>query len=442
MKNIPFAVALKPHRITSRAQGVWLIGVLLCTSLGLSAQKLVPIAPAYSRTSVNTAVFRNNSIVSHGRWQFVSYYDADGYLTLAKRKLNSAKWEIKRSRYKGNVSDGHNVISMMVDGDGFVHVAFDHHGHRLHYCRSVAPLSLELGAMEPMIGQDEDNVTYPEFYRLKGGDLLFVYRWGASGDGNLVMNRYTLKSRTWTRMHSALIDGEGERNAYWQLFVDDDGVIHLSWVWRESWRVETNHDICYACSHDDGKTWLRSDGQPYALPITAANAEYAWRIPQNSELINQTGMTAANGYPYIATYWRDADSKVPQYRLVWHDGHCWRMRQVSERSMPFTLSGGGTKMIPVARPRLAVSDKRVYYIFRDQERGGKVSLFFTDNIDNDEWDVTDLTDFSVDAWEPSFDTELWRRKRHLHIFVETTHQGDGERAVEAKPQTVYVLEAS
>lgn len=422
------------------AHGVWMAAALLYMPLSLSAQKLVPIAPAYSQTSVNTAVFRNSSLVSHGRWQFASYYDADGYLTLAKRKLNSSKWEVKRSQYKGNVKDGHNVISMMVDGDGFVHVAFDHHGHPLHYCRSVAPLSLELGAMMPMAGDDEESVTYPEFYRLKGGDLLFVYRSGASGNGNLVMNRYSLKSKSWTRAHDVLIDGEGRRNAYWQLFVDESGVIHLSWVWRETWHVETNHDLCYACSRDGGTTWQKSDGEPYTLPITDANAEYAWRIPQSSELINQTGMTACNGHPYIATYWRDAGSKIPQYRLVWHDGGRWRMRQVSERKTPFSLSGGGTKMIPIARPRLAVSGKKAYYIFRDQERGSKVSLFFTDDIDSGEWTAEDLTDFSVDAWEPSFDTELWRRKRRLHLFVETTHQGDGERTVEAEPQTVYVLE--
>ena len=81
----------------------------------------------------------------------------------------------------------------MVDGEGYVHVSFDHHGHKLNYCRSIAPGSLELGDKIPMTGVDEGNVTYPEFYSLSGGDLLFVYRSGSSGRGNLVMNRYSLK---------------------------------------------------------------------------------------------------------------------------------------------------------------------------------------------------------------------------------------------------------
>ena len=56
------------------------------------------------------------------------------------------------------------------------------------------------------------------------------------------------------------------------------------------------------------------------------------------------------------------------------------------------------------------------------------------------WLYTDLTDFSVDAWEPSHDTELWKKQRKLHLFVQHTRQGDGERTAEIDPQMVYVLE--
>ena len=60
----------------------------------------------------------------------------------------------------------------------------------------------------PMTGVDEGNVTYPEFYSLSDGDLLFVYRSGSSGRGNLVMNRYSLKEHKWSRVQDVLIDGK------------------------------------------------------------------------------------------------------------------------------------------------------------------------------------------------------------------------------------------
>ena len=243
---------------------LFLIGFLIWG--GISAQRLVKVGDGYSSTSVNTTVFRNSSLVTDGGVQYISYYDANGYLTVGKRALGSTEWTLHRSQYKGNVADAHNVISMMVDGDGYLHLSFDHHGNKLNYCKSTAPGALTLGEKEAMTGKDEEDVTYPEFYRMPDGDLLFVYRSGASGRGNMVLNRYDLKSRKWTRVQDVLIDGENQRNAYWQLYMDKVGVIHLSWVWRETWMVETNHDLCYAYSPDEGKTWRGINRQVRNIP--------------------------------------------------------------------------------------------------------------------------------------------------------------------------------
>lgn len=423
--------------------------MLIASVLPLNAKdiegKLIKVGDGYAATSVNTAVFRGSSLATHGDTQYIAYYDGDGYVTLGKRKLGSDDWTLHRTQYKGKVTDGHNVISIGVDGDGYVHVSFDHHGNPLRYARSIAPGSLELGDKLPMIGRDEQDVTYPEFYTLPDGDMIFAYRSGASGRGNLVMNRYDTKSKTWSRVHDVLIDGEGERNAYWQMFADTSGTLHLSWVWRETWLVETNHDLCYARSDDGGKTWKRSDGTLYQLPITQSTAEKAWEIPQGSELINQTSMTAdLKGNPFIATYWRDSHSEVPQYRLVWHDGKKWQMSTVGQRKSPFSLSGGGTKMIPIARPRIVSDGKKACYIFRDEERGSKVSVAYTPNLGKKDWTVKDLTDFSVDAWEPSYDLNLWNDRRKLHVYVQPSHQGDGEKVAESGSLTepVYVMEIS
>lgn len=421
-----------------------ILGLLLFISIPLMllSQKLIEVGIGYSSTSVNTVVFRNSSLTTYKNSQYIAYYDSEGYVVLGKRKLHSSKWNIKRSQYKGNVKDAHNSISIMVDGDGFLHVSFDHHASKLNYCKSLKPGSLLLGPKEPMVGLDEVQVTYPEFYRLKNGDLLFFYRAGVSGNGNLIMNKYDIKTKKWERIQNNLIDGEGKRNAYWQLYVDKLGTIHLSWVWRETGGVETNHDLCYACSFDCGKSWYKSTGEQYSLPISYENAEYACIIPQKSELINQTSMSADDdGNPYIVTYWRDKDSKIPQYRLVWNDGNSWNERLVTNRTIPFSLKGGGTKSIPISRPRVVVGKGRVIMVFKDAERENKVSVAYSDDFPNyHNWNIKDFTDFSVGAWEPSIDTELWRMKNRLNVFVQTTNQGDGERMIPSEPTPVYVLE--
>lgn len=406
------------------------------------SQTLVPVDKGWANNSVNTTVFRKNSIVTHDDTQFIAFYDPEGFFTLGKRNIKTHEWTIRKTRYKGNVTDAHNVISIMVDGDGYLHAAWDHHGHPLRYAKGRSPLSLELGDKEIMTGQVESNVTYPEFFRLSNGDLIFMYRDGQSGRGNLVINRYDLKTKSWKQIHNNLIDGENERNAYWQACADNKGVIHLSWVWRETWDVSTNHDMCYARSEDGGKTWTKSNGDKYELPINASSAEYCANIPQNSELINQTSITVdKDGNPYIASYWRDKDSDIPQYRVIYSENGIWNNVNLNFRKSPFSLSGGSTKKIPISRPQIVVHGETVGLLFRDEERGEKVSIAVCVNIKENRWTIKDLTDFGVGDWEPSFDTELWRTDKMLHLFVQNSRQVDGEGQADMVPQTVYVLES-
>lgn len=407
--------------------------------------RLVPISEGWAQNSVNTVVFRQNSVVSHGEEQYAAFYDAEARVVLAKRHHGEDAWELQATPYRGNVRDAHNAISLMVDGEGYLHVSWDHHVHPLRYARSVAPGSLTLTEKLPMTGQGEGRVTYPQFYRLPDGDLIFLYRDGASGNGNLAINHYETATQTWTRRHASLIDGEGQRNAYWQATVDEQGVLHVSWVWRETGDVSTNHDLGYARSLDGGRTWQTSGGGSQTTPITQANAEYAAKIPVGSELINQTSMAAdASGRPYIASYWRPEGSDVPQYQLVYHDGTSWNVQVVSIRVTPFSLSGFGTRSIPISRPQVVVDNRdglsRACVLFRDTERGSRVSVAISNDVSSGAWRVRDLTDFPVDRWEPTYDTERWRTHCELHLFVQRVGQGDAETVESIEPQQVSVLE--
>jgi len=405
----------------------------------------VPIADGWSANSINATIFRRNSVVSWNETQVAAFYDPAGNVTLARRKLGSTTWEVRTTALKSDCTDAHNCISIMFDGDGFLHLAWDHHTSPLRYCRSVASGSLNLTEPMPMTGENESRVTYPEFHRLPDGNLLFAYRDGASGRGNLVLKRYDTKTRSWSQLSGNLISGEGRRSPYWQMTVDSAGTIHLSWVWRDTPDVASNHDLCYAKSLDGGKTWRKSSGEVCAVPITAATAEYAWRIPQKSELINQTSMCAdSSGRPFIATYWRPEGSQTPQYMVVYHDGTNWKTTQVSQRTQPFSLSGAGTKRIPMSRPQIVAetADGRMkaHLIFRDEERGSRVSVATCEDVGRAGWQVRDLTQDSVEMWEPSYDTELWARSKALHLFVQKVGQGDAETSEKMPPQPVSILE--
>ena len=397
----------------------------------------------WAGNSINTVAFRQNALASDAAFQYIAYYDAAGHVMLGKRPLGGDAWAVVRTDLTGDVRDAHNAISIMVDGAGYLHLAWNHHDVGMHYARGVAPGSLLLRRM-PMVGRDEGSVSYPQFFRMPDGGLLFFYRDGSSGQGNLVLNRYDAAGGAWRRVADNLISGEERRNAYWQACVDAAGTVHVSWVWRESPDVASNHDMAYARSRDGGRTWEDSAGRPYALPITAASAEYAARIPQGSELINQTSMAADGaGHPYIASYWRAAGDTVPQYRVLFHDGAAWRRLDLGFRTLAFTLGGGGTKAIPIARPQLLVARgggaPSGVLVFRDVERGNRVSVVRIADFRAGRWSVFDLDAAPVGAWEPTFDTELWRRTGELDLFVQPVTQVDGEGVAAVPPSTVRVL---
>ncbi len=404
------------------------------------------VGAGWAGNSINAVIFRKNAITSFGDQQFIAYYDNEGRVVLGKRKLADSSWQLQQTKYKGNIKDAHNSISIGVDGDGYLHVAWDQHNNALHYCRSTQPLSLELTDMMPMTGTAEKKVSYPEFYLQPSGGILFFYRDGASGNGNLVINGYSPATKKWTRIQHNLIDGETKRNAYWQACVDKRGFIHISWVWRETADVATNHDMSYALSKDAGKTWQRSTGEEYSLPITIANAEKIAAIPQNSELINQTSMSVgANGEPVIAGYWRGKNA-VPQYQLVYRRKGKWITKDSGFRTAGFSLSGQGTKKIPMSRPQVISWGRgkktTVAIIFRDRELGNHVSLAHNRIFKNNHWRFVALTTEDTGEWEPSYDTELWKNKQYLHLFLQKVTQADREGVMQTPPTKVRVLELS
>ncbi|MEO8336241.1 MAG: BNR repeat-containing protein [bacterium] len=418
----------------------FLVVTLLCAR-AVAAQHASPVGIGWAKSSVNAVIFRTNSVVTHGRTQYTAYYDDSARVVLAKRTLGSDSWEVKTTSYTNDVTDAHNAIAIGVDGRGVLHVAWAEHNKPLHYARAVKAGSLELGTVQMMTGQHEERVTYPQFYQLAGGDLLFVYRDGRSGSGDTMLNRWDSKRAEWRVVAHPLISGEGARNAYVNLMAfDTRGGWHVSWVWRESPDVASNHDVMYAYSPDEGRTWRRSDQRAYTLPITASTAEIAWSVPQNHELINQTTMTVDEArHPIIATYWRAEGSEVPQFQLVWHDGAKWRASQVGTRTQPFRLSGGGTKRIPVSRPLVIAGGGAVHVIFRDEERGAGISIATSKDHAREVWRVSTLSKTPVGQWEPTHDPVAWRRDRKLYLFVQRVGQGDGESLENILPQPVLIL---
>lgn len=416
---------------------------------GSHARSLPIVADGFAGSSINVVAGLQNTLFTSDGVQFAAFYVADGTLTLAKRALREDSWSTVRTAHRGNVNDAHNTAAIAVDGDGFLHIAWDHHGNALNYARGATPGSLELGPKQPMTGLLERSVTYPQFLRLPDGDLLFFYRDGGSGRGNLVLNRYSTKTRTWTQVHANLINGERARSAYTTFTVDRKGVLHMAWNWRDTPDVATNHDLCYARSADGGATWTTSTGASIAVPFTAANAEYALTLPKGRSLMNPPSIAVdANGHPIIANYWCPEGSPVPQYHIVRHDGKTWKVSQVTQRTSAFVLSGTSTKRPPISRSAMLATTglrgaQELHLVYRDDERDGRIVVVSCRDLAaaSPAWSVRDLTASPVGAWEPSIDPEQAIRRGQLHMLVQRVEQRDGNdrQASAVAPSPIAVL---
>jgi hypothetical protein len=402
------------------------------------------LGKGWAATQVNCAIF-SHPLASDARNQYAAWYDGKAEVILARRTWSGQDWKSRATGLTGNTRDAHNGIALGVDGAGTLHMAWDHHNHPLRYVRSTAPGSLDLTEKLAMNGELEERVTYPEFYPLANGDLLFLYRLGASGNGITILKRWHVRDRRWSTLQRNLLDGQGGRNAYTNgIAIDARGVWHLSWCWRETPDVLTNHDICYARSTDEGRTWQTSAGKPYSLPITQDTAEVVLPVPQRSGLINQTTMAVTReGLPRIATYFRPAPGKAAHYHLVWHDGKSWRSEVLGPRNLDFVLAGPGSRSSPFSRPLVLVSRSgRTWVVYRDEERGNQVTLARNESLGNASWSFEDLAVGDVGRWEPVYDAGAWARSGNLCLLLQKVGQGERETPVPLDPTPVEVVEVS
>jgi BNR repeat-containing family member len=414
--------------------------------------KIVPIsdgehvAQGYAPGTINAVPFRTNAVMTVGNQQFVSFYEPDddpaevghqGMVVIARRDLGSDKWQIFRTHFAANrINDGHDTISMGIDGLGYMHLSWGMHVDAFHYARSTLPVTgsaaIEFGPDESMTGLEKTRITYPQFYNMPNGDLLYFARQGAAGNGDLFFNRYAISDKTWSRVQSPVIRGTYPHwvpaNAYWNnLCFDSRGNLICTWVWRSAQvgggelGYQTNHHIMYARSPDQGKTWEKFDGTAYKLPITQRSADVVMDIPQGCSLMNQTSMAIdAEDRPVIASWWAPDTARgiySREYMLVYFDGKRWVTSQISHRDSDEPKQPEKT-VRDLARPIVAIDKEgRVIVVMSYMEEHHHIMVAYSKDRKNWKYLTLDTTDMG--GWEPpAYDRTLWQRENKLDILYE------------------------
>lgn len=276
---------------------------------------------------INGLSFQQDAVVTHTGHQYAAYYDAARQLCLARRELPAGRWKIIRlADYGFRSNDAHNTISMGIcPKDGTIHLAFDHHGHPLHYrvsakgaAENPKGTAWDASLFGPVMSELEKGkpikITYPRFWQTPDGGLQFCYRQGGSGNGDRMLVDYDAETGTWTDTRQIdsgkglFSDSMGEsrsRCSYPNGYNYGPGdKLHATWVWRES-SQGSNHDLMYAYSEDRGKTWLNNAGEP--LPEPAG--------------VNSSGITVieiSRLHGLMNTHGQAVDSEGRIHVVMWH----------------------------------------------------------------------------------------------------------------------------
>jgi len=300
--------------------------------------EVVDVAPVWSAHPVGFA------LLTCPPRQYVAFYDATREMTVAVRSLDSKRWDFVRLPSRLGW-DSHNYVTMAIDSRGHLHLSGNMHCDPLVYFRSEKPH--DITTFEPvhrMVGRNESRCTYPRFFHGPGGQLLFVYRDGSSGNGQRFWNRYDPATGRWSRlMDRPLLSGQGKMNAYFHGPVQGpDGWYHLCWVWRDTPDCATNHHLCYARSKDLVH-WQTSDGRELSLPITLDSAEIVDPVPPGGGMINGNTKIGFDllGRVVISYHKFDRQGYTQLYNARREADH-WCIYQASNWQYRWQFGGGGS----------------------------------------------------------------------------------------------------
>ncbi len=343
----------------------------------------------------NWASFDQDKLVSQGDYQYTVFWAEDRVLTIARREragddvqtVRLEDYRLAAGLPEHQQRNGHrNTVIGISPCDGRVHVAWDHHNNDLNYTRSRAGWTSDppqvIGAADfeprqPVVENAPQRVTYPRFFNGPDETLYFFYRSGGSGAGNIALFEYDAADGAWQMISDRLFGSEGlyppwndstSRNAYMHdLLFDRQGRLHITWVYREvarSWA--SNHDLHYAYSDDQGRSWKNNAGQKIADTrsgeriVLDSPGIVVYDIPVFSWLMNQCAMTLdSRNQPHVATYhmaepWEPEDLQhdppaAEQHRLNYY--HYWRDEDGSwHRSEPLPMPSPRRRPMIVSSP--------------------------------------------------------------------------------------------
>lgn len=385
--------------------------------------------------NVNGRTYQRPPLTTFQGYQYVTYYDDNRNVCLGRRQLPGGEWEIIRfTDYAMPGSDSHNVVTLGIcAADGTIHLMFDHHADPLNYrvsAQNVAthpetaewsanlfgPISDQLGSVGGF-----ERFTYPYFFPAPNGNLMLFFRDGGSGNGNGMIHEYDGTAHDWipglgkfiasTGSYTGILSNNSQsRNPYLNAIAYSGDRIHVSWGWRESsGGSQFNHDLCYAYSDDDGRSWHNNEGDLIGvtgssfIDVNSPGLVVA-SIPQDQGLSNQYTHYA---YPDGTCHVMVSHNVEGTTNRSYH--HYWRDASGNWDSAALSFSGSRPKMV-------GNDDGTLFLVYAS---GGRLRIAKgVPNSDKTQWDWSSVytQSDSTEAGEGQIDYTRWEQDGVLSVY--------------------------
>jgi hypothetical protein len=278
---------------------ITLTGVSIDATKGTFTESIVA-SDAYFASGINTIGIAKNNLITHNGYQYIAYINSNLLPVLLKKNLTTGQITAydplpglpNISTFSlAPTDDEHGIIALSIDNQGYLHLAYGMHNISLVYYKSNNPNDpSSWSSVLPMLGTNENSVTYPMFIKNPAnGELYFTFRNGGSGNGNQYFYHYNTVTFSWepslgTGVAGLLIEGTvTPHSAYlnglpkWNT---NGTVLHWNWEWD-------NTGINQYYMYWNGSSFFKYGGTSQSIPATDSNL---------SPIITTSGMTTQNDF--------------------------------------------------------------------------------------------------------------------------------------------------
>ncbi len=264
----------------------------------------------FATKDTNTIVYRSDAHCYDPvlNKEYVAWYNnAAGQLVISDSPAGSGVWtDHVATTPIPAILDDHLIASITTDGAGCVIVAWGMHSTPQNVWVGSTPGDCTVTAANviasPLVaGQAvaEAAATYPVLRRLSNGNVVYLWRTGASGNGNQCVYLWNYVARVFTAVNMALFNGQSTRSAYLNtVWIDVCDRIGVAWQWRDSNAVADAFDCNMLYTDDFFQTTHSMDATLLPSSITSSNAPtaLAQSIPKSATALYE----AAQGFCFDA----------------------------------------------------------------------------------------------------------------------------------------------